>query len=310
MKKIVLLNIILIIITTFGLYLLLNVNYNKKEINNFIENKLSKEIIILKNNLEKQIDKGIIISKNIANNEILNKWFENKEENKDMQEIALSILDFTVKEYDVITTFAINKHTGKYWMERNRLFDVVNKSDPNDQWFFNSLATNDKYQINIDYNSMANCANIWFNFKMKNVNNPNGIAGIGLTIKNEIYDIIKNDLTINSIGRLINNNKIIASINEDENYYDLKNNFKNLKFNKYDNNIMVAKTDNKIHAYSDIDKTDFRVYIEIPINDITDNNFLNQKLFILFSLILIVLSSILISKIKTDDFDETLYSLD
>ena len=133
--------------------------------------------------IQTQLSKAIETSLILANDPALIKWFEEEEKDEKLGQLVKDRLTKLVKDYNYFTVFAVNKFTKHYWTNDNKLIDTVSEKDPDDSWFFESIYSRKPIAINIDYNRELKNTFVFFNALIKDPNNPLGVAGVGLDLK-------------------------------------------------------------------------------------------------------------------------------
>lgn len=66
--------------------------------------------------------------------------------------------------------------------------------NPDDSWFFSTMASTSDFNINVDRNPHLNTTRLWFNILIRNQQQLIGIAGSGVDLSNFITDFIANDM--------------------------------------------------------------------------------------------------------------------
>ncbi|TRX72441.1 methyl-accepting chemotaxis protein [Carboxylicivirga sp. M1479] len=143
-------------------------------------------------------EKAIETSKVLASDPSLLKWFNEGETDDELKGHALNKLDAIVNEFGYFTIFAINGITNNYWTQGHQLSDVVSSDDPDDTWFFELMKGKQKVVNMIDFNRELNETALFIDVLMGDVNNPIGIAGVGLNPTEMIQELNKKRFSENS----------------------------------------------------------------------------------------------------------------
>lgn len=130
--------------------------------------------------LQSLLLKAIETSELLAEDPALLAWFEGGEKDDQARQLGLQKLDRLQKNYNYTTVFAINNKTKHYWRQNYDMSDVVSPDDPFDLWYFNVLEKKIKTTIDFDYNKELDLFLVFVDVIMGDVNNPLGIAGVGL----------------------------------------------------------------------------------------------------------------------------------
>jgi hypothetical protein len=144
------------------------------------ENQLTAFVKAAQSDLKSQLEKGMETSQALADDPLLIKWFEGGETNTDFKDIALDKIDMYAKKMGYPTVFAANRVTKNYYAEGHKLIEVLSEEDEDDTWFFNSLRSGKKIDINYDYNSELDETFFFYNVLMGDTSNPVGVAGIAI----------------------------------------------------------------------------------------------------------------------------------
>lgn len=140
--------------------------------------------------LRTEFEKAIETSVALASDPTLVEWFNSYETKDSLKTLCLDKIDGMVNEFGYLTSFAVSNKTHNFWSPKHTLLDVVSTEDPDDSWFFNSIATPQRIQSNLDYNRELNTSALFINVLMGSVNSPLGVAGVGINI-----DLLVEELT-------------------------------------------------------------------------------------------------------------------
>jgi len=72
-----------------------------------------------------------------------------------------------------------------------KITETLSKDDPDDSWFFGTMAQPDAYVFNVDYNDTLKMMGLWINVVMKDAGKPIGVVGTGIDITAFIADFVK-----------------------------------------------------------------------------------------------------------------------
>lgn len=148
--------------------------------------------------LQSMLEKALETSKMLAEDPTVNKWFSDAESDESLKELSLQKINNLQKNYDYFTVFAVNSLTRNYWQEDYKLIDVLAEDDPDDSWFFGLMANPVETVLNFDYNEERNQTLLFVNVLMGELENPRGIAGVGLNPDVLVDEFRKRKLTENS----------------------------------------------------------------------------------------------------------------
>jgi len=126
------------------------------------------------------LEKAIETSTTLADDPALIHWFSNDSNNVQIKEIALDKINFLYEKLGYPTLFAVNNNTYEYWCENHTLLDIVSEDDPDDSWYFETIADTRKSTLNFDYNNVLKQSMLFVNVLMGSTDNPVGVAGVGI----------------------------------------------------------------------------------------------------------------------------------
>jgi serine phosphatase RsbU (regulator of sigma subunit) len=113
----------------------------------------------------------------------LNQWVAGREQDRRLGEAARTKLADVAENYDYDNSFVVSAVTGHYWDEKGRIIDTMNPEDPDDSWFFATLAAGRPVSIVIDSNNERGSTFVFVNALMGDVARPSGISGVGLDLR-------------------------------------------------------------------------------------------------------------------------------
>ena len=126
------------------------------------------------------LEKAIETSTTLADDPALIHWFSVDSNNVQIKEIALDKINFLYEKLGYPTLFAVNNNTYEYWCENHTLLDIVSKDDPDDSWYFETIADTRKSTLNFDYNNVLKQSMLFVNVLMGSTDKPVGVAGVGI----------------------------------------------------------------------------------------------------------------------------------
>ena len=84
--------------------------------------------------------------------------------------------------HDYSNAFVVSAVTRHYWAEGGRLIDVMSETDPDDNWFFESLKVTQPVELNIDSNKERGGTFVFVNALMRQQDKPLAVVGVGLSL--------------------------------------------------------------------------------------------------------------------------------
>ncbi len=186
--------------------------YNK----NIKHDYLDSHIEHVSSKVEAIINRAVEVSRLNAEDPSLIQWLRDEEQNQQLGIIVKDRLRVMKEELDYFTSFLVSATTNNYWANGDILLDEVEKSDPDDSWFFSALQMQGKYVLNLDYNAELQDTLLFVNAVIRSEGDNLGITGVGLNI-NELQErFTEIYLTPNSYVHLINKTgKILISSSEE-----------------------------------------------------------------------------------------------
>lgn len=85
--------------------------------------------------------------------------------------------------HDYSNAFVVSAVTRHYWAEGGRLIDVMSETDPDDNWFFESLKVTQLVELNIDSNKERGGTFVFVNALMRQQDKPLAVVGVGLNLQ-------------------------------------------------------------------------------------------------------------------------------
>jgi methyl-accepting chemotaxis protein len=175
-------------------YLFTRSAYNSEVKGDFLENYL----VSIGNDMEIRIAKAIESSLILAKNPLIVEWVIGKEQDEVMKEQVLDTIDILNTDFGYFTAFLVSNTTFNYWSEGHALLDVVDRSDPDDSWFFESMNSPNVYDLNLDYNEQLGDTFIFINAYMRDAGRMLGTAGVGLKLTDLVEAFDKSISTDNT----------------------------------------------------------------------------------------------------------------
>lgn len=248
--------------------------------------------------LRNEFEKAIESSVGIATDPTLLKWFEGEEQDDDLKELALDKLDAVVNEFGYFTIFAVNNRTNNFWTGGHKLLEVVSQDDPDDSWFFNTMASGVRVSTNFDSNLELKETALFINVLMGDENAPTGVAGVGLNPSVMVENLNKRTFSDHSYMCVIDQAGIIKlSQNPDHINQKLSDVFSSSTANKVVESKGTGLLSNELIydesselAYMDMGNTKHKIILTLPSKELV--SLLNpiRKYSLIIGLIFIALS--------------------
>jgi serine phosphatase RsbU (regulator of sigma subunit) len=119
----------------------------------------------------------------LANDPELIRWVADGETNPQLGEYALEKIDSLVKEFGYTNSFIVSAVTNHYWAEGKRLLDTVSRSDPDDAWFFKTLAGHERMTLQLDSNAERGDTFVFVDVIMQSQDKPIAVVGVGMSLR-------------------------------------------------------------------------------------------------------------------------------
>ncbi|EFU68985.1 GGDEF domain protein [Aliarcobacter butzleri JV22] len=272
-KVVVLITILLI----FFSILLSVVNYIVS-LNN-AQNQLKEQALPLSlDNIYTDIQKNIIqpylVSSMMANDTFVQEWLTNDEENNQRIERYLEAIK---NKYDMFNTFLVSDKTKNYYTQSG-FVEKVDENNPTDKWYFNFKNTQNKHEINLDFNEhLSNNLIMFINYKIFD-KEYHFLGATGVAIKiSYIDDLLKSFRSkhkfivtfFNEDGKIVLSERQINNKTNLDEYEGLKE-YKDLILSKKANTIEYSNKGNSyILNTKYIPELDLYLTIQANLSDFT-----------------------------------------
>jgi len=287
---------------------------NTKE--SLINKAKSEDLVFIVKSMASKVDSRIgraVESSYIFARDPLNiEWVKNEEKNKEYGKIIQNKIDSIANSYDYNNFFIAGVQTKHYYRANSEKvgydsnYIVLSENNPEDKWFWNVLKAKKEIDFNVGYDRATDNTFLFVNTIMGTVDNPVGIAGVGMTI-NEITNEFKKFKVGNASNLWVvdGNGKIQLSDRKDdigkncEGFIpeEVVNNIKNestnvseeVKVSQYynDNNKIVD------YAYCKLSSCNWTLFYEIPrteslslLDSLRIDTIINVVLVLLFFIVL------------------------
>ncbi|KOA19750.1 stage II sporulation protein E (SpoIIE) [Clostridium homopropionicum DSM 5847] len=152
-----------------------------------VEKLKSRDLKYIAQSITSKIDGRISRAKEtsfiLAKDPVIREWLVGKEENEALGIYAKEKITDIAKKYDYDNSFIVSNLTKHYWAEGGKLIDTLSEKDPDDSWFFSTIKSKGAIDISIDYNKERKDTFVFINALVGNENDPLGITGVGLSLK-------------------------------------------------------------------------------------------------------------------------------
>lgn len=157
-------------------------------------NKLkSRDLLLMAQTIGTKIDGRIERAKEtslvLANDPVLIKWIEKGEPYDTLKEDVFKKIKQIANDYQYSNSFVVSAVTNNYWTHDSLLLNHMSKTNPDDSWFFATLASEKKINVIFDYNEKLNDTYVFVNALVGKLEKPIAVTGVGLSLKETNEDI-------------------------------------------------------------------------------------------------------------------------
>ena len=116
-------------------------------------------------------------------------WLREEEKDQRLGKAVIDKLEDVANTYDYSNLFIVSTKTGHYYYRENgkkkkdQSFVVLSEDNPADDWFYKTLAAKQEISFNVNYDRAMDDSFLFINVLMGNRENPDGICGVGLSLK-------------------------------------------------------------------------------------------------------------------------------
>ena len=143
------------------------------------------------------MQRELALAQRLARTSAIQRWARNEDDPAAWQ-AALADLEFFRDLFASDTYFVVLARSGHYYFKGAqagrgppRITQTLSRDDPKDSWFFNSLAGEAPYHLNVDFNRELRQTKVWFNVIMPGRDAPLGVAGTGVDITRFIRQFVR-----------------------------------------------------------------------------------------------------------------------
>lgn len=129
--------------------------------------------------IDSRIARAIETSNLLANDPTILRWFSEAESNYMLGELVKQKLDSSITSSEYTYAFAADRITLNYWKNNSKASIYLDEANPNNAWFYKTIKTEKKTQININSDS-KNDTYVFINVLMGDIKKPIGVAGVSI----------------------------------------------------------------------------------------------------------------------------------
>ncbi|MCF8011669.1 MAG: SpoIIE family protein phosphatase [Clostridiales bacterium] len=137
--------------------------------------------------VDSRIERAQEVSLMLAADPQIKEWVAGGERDKSRKEYTLKKINTMVSKtdyFDYSNSFIVSAVTNHYWDEKGHIIDTMTKNDPDDNWFYKTISSEERVSISIDYNRERKDTFVFINALMGDIKDPLGVTGVGMGLKN------------------------------------------------------------------------------------------------------------------------------
>ncbi len=181
-RVIVLAGVLLVFATSITGILSFRITQNEV-LNKLKTNDLVRTAKSIGSQVEARIDRAVETSAMLADDPAVVQWVSGGERDDKLGDIVLKQLISLPQTFGYTNSFVVSAVTNQYWAEDGKVLERVNKDDPDDRWFFDTLASGQRTNVVVDSNASRQDTFVFVNVLIGDLNDPLGVAGVGMSLK-------------------------------------------------------------------------------------------------------------------------------
>jgi methyl-accepting chemotaxis protein len=138
--------------------------------------------------VEVRVAQAIETSRNLAENPLIRDWLRNGEQQEELKNYVLEHLDMLTREFDYFTTFLVGEITKHFWADGFRLLNIISETRSDDSWYFDTIRSNQRYLLNLDYNPELDSTSLFVNVPIRTGSTVLGVTGVGIEVSDITYE--------------------------------------------------------------------------------------------------------------------------
>ncbi len=198
---------------------------------------------------DKKITKAIALGKIIGDNPFVYDWLQKER----TEETTATITEYSQKfiEEGLSITFIVSDKTLDLYTQ-DGFFKTLSKDVARDSWYFDAVSSRKKVAINIQPSETSDELTAYVNVLMGDVNQPFGVAGVGISLTDVSRELAKFKISESSVAYLITEDGGIKA-HPDKKYVVEIRNIKNIPEPNYKKNVVdeLLRNDSGLLKYKD-----------------------------------------------------------
>ncbi len=137
-----------------------------------------------------RINRAIETSLVLANDPQIIDWVSQGEKDPKMMKDIIKRLGTVAHDFDYSNTFLASATTHRYWTESG-LMDHLSNMEPQDTWFYETISSQTKVSVVIDYNKSRKDNFVFVNTLMGDLSHPIAVIGVGISMEELTGDFLE-----------------------------------------------------------------------------------------------------------------------
>lgn len=138
--------------------------------------------------IDARIERAKEVSLVLANDPVLIRWISGGETDDSLKNDVFAKIHHIAKDYQYSNSFIVSGVTNNYWTSDNILLNQMSQSNPDDSWFFETMASKERISVIIDYNEKLRDTFVFVNALVGDSAHPMAVTGVGLSLKDANED--------------------------------------------------------------------------------------------------------------------------
>lgn len=165
--------------------------------------------LLEKNHILSVVERELVLSRKLADSPIVVQWVLNQED-IGIKQAAIKHLESYKKFFKSNSYFIAVASNGHYYLDTIKSYSTnLERGNPLDQWFYDTLEQGKPYSLNVNYDKFLNEVRVWINVLIQdNAGKAIGLTGTGMDLTGFLEKLTKSSqpgvssIIINSSGEL------------------------------------------------------------------------------------------------------------
>ncbi len=138
---------------------------------------------LISTKVDARIDRAIETSQLMAHDPVILDWLASGETDQQLTELVFRKTAYIYEQLEYSNAFITNVSNGHYWNHYGELIDVLSEDDPDDEWFYQTIASRKEVDVNFDYNEELAGAFAFVNALAGPLDSPVAFVGVGISLQ-------------------------------------------------------------------------------------------------------------------------------